>query len=380
MSWQEELQQLDNELAQGRVTAEDYRQRRDQLLSLAQQGGQQEQQAPAQQQNSPFAAPFRWQPPAGQSPAETTQVIRPISDQQPPPADSADRTQVVPGAGQQVPQGERTQVVPNVGGYQQGPQTPPPWAAQQAPQPQQSGDFTAPWSNNDLPPDFGKASWPRQGPEVFDSSGGGGNRGKIIAIVVAVVVVLGLAGGIYFFTTSGSKPEANPDQGASTTQAAPTTSTGPQLPKGPFVPMQGTIGLNATVTIDAAVLAKIPTESEGPFLKSKGVTQVAAVTAVKDGTTTGVWAFTPGQGSDPKALLDSIDEVFVKANYKDVPGAPAGTRARFLTDPNGTAYRAHYIANGVVIRVEAFGKDATAAERAFRDLLSAETAKYPVAQ
>ena len=141
MSWQEELQQLDSELAQGRVTPEDYRLRRDQLLGVAQgqqppqtpPGGQPQQPAePQQPASSPFGQPFRWQPPANQqnqgqsqppaaTPSESTQVMRPITDA--PAGDSAERTQVVRNTGDNA---ERTQVVPNTGGFTPGPQTPPP--------------------------------------------------------------------------------------------------------------------------------------------------------------------------------------------------------------------------------------------------------------
>ncbi|MBV9847869.1 MAG: hypothetical protein JOZ47_22785, partial [Kutzneria sp.] len=115
MSWQEELQQLDTELAQGRVTAEDYRQRRDQLIGLAQQSGAQ-QADPAQQQqrpdqgNGPFGAPFRWQP-GSQDSVESTQVMKPIGDD-PSSQNSPERTQVVSPSAGQGENPDRTQVVP----------------------------------------------------------------------------------------------------------------------------------------------------------------------------------------------------------------------------------------------------------------------------
>ncbi|MER6767386.1 hypothetical protein ABT266_45095, partial [Amycolatopsis sp. NPDC000746] len=61
MSWQEELRRLDEELASGRLSADDYRIRRDQVLSSA--VGQQDQPTP---------------PPQSQS-ADSTQVIAPVS-------------------------------------------------------------------------------------------------------------------------------------------------------------------------------------------------------------------------------------------------------------------------------------------------------------
>jgi hypothetical protein len=405
MSWQEELQQLDSELAQGRVTPEDYRLRRDQLLGVAQgqqpqtpPGGQQ-QQPPAEQQQpaSPFGAPFRWQPPASQQspsqppPAETasesTQVLRPITDV--PAGDNAERTQVVRNTGGD--SAERTQVVPNTGGFAPapqnlGPQTPAPWQPMpQQPgigqQPQEYG--AAPWSN-ELPPDFGKASWPLQGPEVFDSGKRGNKTGKIIAISVAVVLVLGLAAGIYFFT-AGSGKENNAtttttNSSSSSSKAAPTTTTPPlpPLPAGPFVQVPGKQIYNINYPVADAVTNHAPTDQEALLLKNNGVTQIAAVVTELPNMHEGIWAFKVG--GDPKAAFTAIDKLYAEANYQQLTtNIPAGVTARSLSasGPDGqTAFRAHYISGGYVIRVEAYSPDSAAAEKAFRDLLKAETQKF----
>ena len=391
MSWQEELQQLDSELAQGRVTPEDYRLRRDQLLGVAQgqqpqtpPGGQPQQpsgEQPAQpQQASPFGQPFRWQPPTNQqnqpppvTASESTQVLRPITDA--PAGVHAERTQVVRNTGGD--SAERTQVVPNTGGFAAGPHTPPPWQAmpQQGGQPQEYG--AAPWSN-ELPPDFGKASWPLQGPEVFDSGKGSKNTGKIIAIAVAIVLVLGLAGGIYFYT-AGSKTDATT---TSTSAKPPTTTTSapPPLPTGPFIQVPGTRVIDANVPVDTAIEKSVPTKQEAQLLKTGGVIQIGALVTQQDSLHEGIWAFQVGTGVDPKTVLNAIDNFYAQSKYQQVTsGIPAGVIARTLTasGPDGqTAFRAHYISNGYVIRVEAYGPDAAAAEQAFRTLLKTETQKY----
>ncbi|MFI9380954.1 hypothetical protein [Kutzneria sp. NPDC052558] len=398
MSWQEELQQLDSELAQGRVTPEDYRLRRDQLLGVAQ--GQQPQtppggqpQQPAEQPpqaSSPFGQPFRWQPPANQQnqapvppPAETqsesTQVMRPISDA--PAGDSAERTQVVRNTGDGA---ERTQVVPNAGGFTPGPQTPPPWQSmpqqgmppQGGPQPQQEYG-AAPWSN-ELPPDFGKASWPLQGPEIFDSGKSSRNTGKIIAIAVAIVLVLGLAGGIYFFT-AGSNHDATTTT-STTPKPTTTTSAPPPLPTGPFVQVPGKQVYNVNYSIADAVTNHAPTDTEVGILKNNGAIQVAGVVTENGQMHEGIWAFQAGTGADPKAILNAIDNFYAQSKYQQVTaGIPTGVVARTLAAGNSneqTAFRAHYISNGYVIRVETYSTDAAAAEKAFRDLLKTETQKY----
>jgi hypothetical protein len=399
MSWQEELQQLDSELAQGRVTPEDYRLRRDQLLGVAQSqqppqtppGGQPAQPAdkPA---SSPFGQPFRWQPPASQqaqppaeSAAESTQVLRPITDE--PAADSAERTQVVRNTGGD--SAERTQVVPNTGfaaTQNLGPQTPAPWQPMpQQPgigqQPQEYG--AAPWSN-ELPPDFGKASWPLQGPEVFDTGKNGRKTGKIIAIAVAAVLVVGLGTGIYFFTVGSKGNTATTTTAAtSATSTTPTTTTPPppKLPSGPFVQVPGKQVYNVDYPIADAVTNRAPTEQEVNLLKNAGVVSVGAVVTTADPNLhEGIWAFKAGAGADPKAVLTAIDNLYSQAGYKTVTAdIPTGVLARTLpaTPPDTqTAFRAHYISKGYVIRVEAYSPDAAAAEKAFRDLLKIETQKY----
>jgi phage gp45-like len=50
-----------------------------------------------------------------------------------------------------------------------------------------------PWANEDLPPEFGQQSWPRQGPEVFEEKSGGGT-GKVVGIIVAVVGLVAFGG------------------------------------------------------------------------------------------------------------------------------------------------------------------------------------------
>src|SRR5262245_23644315 len=118
MSWQEELRELDSLLAAGRVSADEYRVKRDDLLSrasgrAAQSEAPQQQpvQPPAQQPTGepapsgpgggPFPAPFRWEGGSGPG-VEHTQHIAAVPGDE---SSSADRTQIVPGA----TGGERTQ-------------------------------------------------------------------------------------------------------------------------------------------------------------------------------------------------------------------------------------------------------------------------------
>ena len=239
MSWQEELRKLDEELASGRLSADDYRVRRDQVLSSA--VGQ-----PDTQQSPPPQQPP--QSSDGQS-ADSTQVIAPISPphgvpQQPPTDNSAERTQAVPPWQPQQQQpgdaGRTEYVAPPQqalysppGGFPQAgpaspaggfPQTQPPWNAAES-------DQTPPWGGGNLPPlvPSGDAGWVQQGPESFDDKPKRGNGAKIGAIVAAVVVLAGIAFGAYMLwgrDSGGGTAEP-------TTQAPPASSAS-QAPPDPM--------------------------------------------------------------------------------------------------------------------------------------------------
>lgn len=373
MSWQDELAQLDSALASGQISADEYRTRRDNVI--AQASGQS---APDQPQQQP------------QQSAEPTAVFRPV---QPQGFEGGDRTQVVSG---QAPGNEHTQVVgggdadstqivPNLQAQQQRPhfpppQPPPPWESQQ---PQQHAMTPPPWANEDLPPEFGQQSWPRQGPEVFEEKSGG-NTGKVVGIIVAVVLVLALAGGaIWFF---GFKDSGGGDDQAKTTeQTQPkTTSTKPpppDIPEGPFLDLPGDKVYNRTVPIAQAVKDKTPTGNEAAQLKSAGVVTVSGlVTEDETGLRTGLWAFQVAEGGDAKPALTAIDQLYKAAKYELVSNEN-GVIVRKLTStkPDGNSvYRAHYLTDdGYMVRVEVYGKDSANVEATFTELLAEETDKFP---
>ncbi|MCG8917588.1 SHOCT domain-containing protein [Actinokineospora sp. PR83] len=440
MSWQDELRKLDSALVAGELTADEYRQRRDRVMVEAagqNQGGQPATPAQAAPAQPTPAQPIPPQPtpptPPPPNAMESTQIVAPVSGGFPVPPqqpNTTERTQVVPG--QQPPQqaggnesaertqvvsgsamggnpggnggdaGERTQIVPgramntgpNTGpqGVPQGmggqPHFPPPQPrpAWETARPQQNpGQSPPPWMNDDgLPPDFGSAqSWPRQGPEIFTESGGGG-KGKKFAIIAAVVVLV--AAGItafFVFKPNGSDTTGtggqNPPASSST---APPTSTGPKLPKGPFVALDGTELDNQNITIDTAVAGKVPTESEGAFLKSQGVTNVGMYVTKEGELVRAVWAFTPAAGADPKVLLTAIDGYFANNGHTEVTGLPDGVLGRTLPAPapsQGASFRAFYVADGVVLQIESYGPDQAAAKEAFDKIVSDQVEKFPPA-
>ncbi|MFC4854822.1 hypothetical protein [Actinophytocola glycyrrhizae] len=373
MSWQDELAQLDSALAAGQISADEYRTRRDRVI--AQASGQSAPEQPQQQG------------------AEPTAVFRPVQPQQ--GFEGADRTQIVSG---QPPGNEHTQVVghtdadstqivPNVQAQQQQhphfppPPPPPPWESQQ-PHPQAM--TPPPWANEDLPPEFGQQSWPRQGPEVFEEKSRGG-AGKVAGIIVAVVVVLALAGGaIWFFGFKDSGGNQADDQKTSEQTQPKTTSPKPpppDIPEGPFLDLPGAKVYNRTVPIAQAVAEKVPTEAEAKLLQSVGVSEVSGlVTDVESGVRTGLWAFKVGEAADPAAVLTAIDQLYQSAKY-ELLSDDNGVKVRRLPADKpeaDTAYRAHYLTDdGYLVRVEVYGKDSANVESVFNELLPEETDEFP---
>jgi hypothetical protein len=380
MSWQDELAQLDSALASGQISADDYRTRRDRVI--AQASGQ--------------STPEQPQQPQQQAGAEPTHVFRPVNPAQ--AQGFEDRTQIVPG--QQPGQGgdrtqvvgrggdaDSTQIVPNMTPPPQFPPrpAPPPWETHQ---PQQPNMAPPPWANEELPPEFGQQSWPRQGPEVFEEKSGGG-AGRTIGIIVAIVLVLALAGGaVWFFAfkdKGNDQADGNNNGGGGTSQEQskdnPTTTTEekPNLPEGPFVEVPGKEVLNRTVPIQQAIADKQPTEQEAQLLASVGVSDVGGlVTEEEDGLRRGIWAFKLGDGADPNAVLQAMDQLYQGAQFELVSqtGGVLVRKQAPIGDSNKTVFRAHYVTDGYLVRVEAYSVDAAEAEAEFKDLLEKETDKF----
>lgn len=390
MSWQEELRNLDEELASGRLSADDYRIRRDQVLSSAvaygdpsQQQVQQPGQAPQQQ--------FQQQPPQqpGQPIADSTQIIAPVN--QPQGGDNAERTQVVSNWQQQQADPNRTQVVPPVasppGGFpQQGPASPAGGFPQQPQQqhgypqqqqPQQQGwteqDAGPPWGGSDFPPisPVGSTEWVKQGPELFeDKPKGKGGKIAIIAIV-AVLVLAGLGVGGYFAFSGGgddpADPTAQPQQSKSQNQPPP-SSAKPKTPEellfdkipeqsGDEDPKSGVIDVNQLVSIAGLE------QGEVDQIVSAGVKQVAYRGSQKQPDETGpqpakisitvIPLTSPGAATDLVKLLRQYQTShgFVQIT-EPLPGMPAKLNFQKKIEGDNGTYRGTWISGNNIIRVD----------------------------
>lgn len=131
MTWQEELRKLDEDLANGSLSADAYRQRRDQILSAAVTAAPPEAPAtPGQGDSTQIIEPVS--PPSGvpQPPAQQNQPPQQNAQPSGPVPQNSEATQVVPSYDSSA---ERTQAVqPWQGQYPQGPgmQSPPAGFAQ----------------------------------------------------------------------------------------------------------------------------------------------------------------------------------------------------------------------------------------------------------
>jgi hypothetical protein len=207
VAWQDAMNALDSDVAAGRITAQEYRTRRDELLASSGSGS-------AAGGSNPFPPPFRWgeQPqggPVDPGEADRTQVVRPAlaapdSDRTQvvrgaPPADS-DRTQVVRGGAPA--DSDRTQVVrggalPPAQDFAPGS---PPWQASPGPSgPPPSwrpGGTAPPWNT-------GEGFSQRQGPDSFQEFRARPRGRTWLALVAAVVAAVVVIGAITYFALRG---------------------------------------------------------------------------------------------------------------------------------------------------------------------------------
>jgi hypothetical protein len=410
LSWQEELHRLDEELAAGQISADDYRLRRDSVLSSA-------------VNLTPTNTP---QPPTT---ADSTQIIAPIGQPQPPvpgQESSADRTQIVsssvadgverpqqPQSGwQSQPQSpqapaqpgwtggssdaERTQYVPGVAPQAvSGGLRPPPgpggprsgeFPSQQQPQYQQQAPWNAqnssagtPWGGDEFPPAQGSTNydWVGQGPEVFEaSSSKGKKKGLIIGLVIVVVLALGTGG--YFLFSGGSDSK----------QAAPQQTSAPAPPPRPkddleIAQLPGTVDQAADFPAFSDVIAKkILTTDENTVLTTAGATK-ARLNVSTLPSDMGVIVLTVETSSPTAAATarDALDALQVTFGLHPYTGSPTtGVKIEQLAKTgNGRALiRAHYVHKNTVVRVHVEGDDLAAISKTFDEILAAQLQALPV--
>ncbi|MEU5691040.1 hypothetical protein [Actinosynnema sp. NPDC020468] len=379
MPWQEDLAELDKTLAEGRISADEYRRRRDEILASATNA-----QPPAQQQN-PFGQPFRWEAarpqeaqPAGNP--EQTQVVGTGAAAVPADQNNPEKTQVVRAGN---PDAERTQFVRPVqqtGGF------PPPQQPQQPQQPNwQAGPTTPPWGGDSF--GDGGHGWIAQGPEVFDDKPSGKGK-KILAIIGVVAVLAGIGVGVYFLTAGKSDEAAQPGTSSTPTTsvsastAAPTTTTS----AGPKLPLEGVKGKldsasSGETTVSAAQQKSQFSPDEATLMTNCGAKAGLAQVLFQTDWYTQVHVFKCGDSTTAATAAKGLMEL--QAGYGFGPGTgPSGLAIMFAdkaTDVPDVPFdqRAFYSSGTSLIRIEVRGRTKEAANTGMSEVYAAITKGYP---
>jgi hypothetical protein len=405
MSWQDDLRQLDQALAQGQIPADEYRQRRDQLLAAAAGGSPpaaqptaaptpapeqpgQPQQQPAQQQSSPqqpqqpatpavtpatpeppqqqstgspsgpFAPPFRWEP----SNPDATQVVS---------TDSPEPTQVV---APHSPESDRTQTLRPLGGQQQsqfGQPTPPPW------QTQQPDNAPPPWGQEDGPVSMPAPTWLSHGPEVFAPTGGGDSKkGKIALIVTAVVVVIGLGVGAFFLFGNKKDEPSQPQTGQSQSQP-PTTTTKPK-DNLEVAKLDGqvdnSIGVQIKTFADAEQKGFLTADEVKIYKTGEAGKARMTATTLPNGVSAYILTSeltTPDKAATAADALAQQQIVYGMKKRDTTPASVLADEIDKVGDVPATI-RAHYVHNGTVVRIQVYGDDLAKVGTSFDDILKAQ--------
>lgn len=405
MSWQDELRKLDDELAAGRISADDYRSRRDQILSTAVSPGAQ----PGP--NTPPDTPPNTPPSTPPDAAESTTMMPAV----PPPgqqatggAEDADKTQIVSGqdvAGQEAGDADRTQavggwratppedpnrtqVVPGVppqaqAAYPPRPAPSPPGGFPQ-PGPGQSPwgneeDLAPPWAGQDFPPlaAAGTPDWARQGPEVFEAEKKS-SPAKVLGIVAIVAVLVGVAVGAYFLFRPDNQVAEPPPGGEdppATSESAPSTEP---TPEGPIVELPG----------DAANMSQIDTfaEVEGidyltpqeiQLYQAGGAGESAVAISTEDEVRIIVLVVTMSDEAAAVAARDGLGALQLRFSLTEREGPENVVTAANQQAKSGPLLRAHYASGNQVVRVQAQGKNAEGANSLFDQVLADQLEKLP---
>jgi hypothetical protein len=403
LSWQDELRQLDEDLAAGKVSAQEYRKRRDSVLEQTAAGappmptpqppqqpqpqqpqpqpgqwtpGPQPQFPPYPQQGPPerthsISQPAPGQPPDG-GPGDRTQVVR---GGQTPPNDSAEATQIVrpvepPGLSQDNP--DRTQIVTGFGGRPGGPGGQNGgWSAQ----PPGSPD-APPWAGAEFPP-LGSLRqnepWYSQGPEVFDRRGGG--RGRIFAVLGVVVLVVLVVVAILVFKPFSGTSSAQQSPAGQTTRPAPTTTP---TPTGPIAHIPGSTAPNSVRTF--------------ADVTSLGFLSPEEITAIQSGQPTTTYFSDTRSGSNRVLILivktsgaqaagtiaTQLSTLQIRYQMRARQGGPVGVLIQVLDNAQGGPLRrAEYASGSYVLRIQVQGPDPTGADQELTSVLNDQLAKLP---
>ncbi|MFF5989711.1 flagellar basal body protein FliL [Prauserella flavalba] len=409
MTWQEELRKLDESLASGSLSADEYRTRRDQILSSAvtsteqQPQGEQGGNADSTQIIEPLS------PPQGTPQQQPQQPQQPEATQAVSPSDAGgERTQVVPGwqsqqprpqasppAGFPQPQQQYQQPASPPGGFagpqqQQYQQQQQPWNAPQE-------DATPPWGGGDFPPiaPQGSSEWGvSQGPESFESESKSGAGRKVLFSVLGVVLLAGIGFAVWalFINGGDDNPQAQTDPPATSQSQAPQQPTSSALPEPP--PAKAVPTDNESAIIDPPGQER---NGGGPFnleqlrtnqmlpesmvqaLEDAGMTDGLLKTTRDGDATIGIYAI---EVSNEDAAVSAAEEYGVIQQEGGIPEVPELSMQGVPVFGAGNAssdsvFRAVYVLYKRVVIIDVTGPNRDQLEPVFTDLLDEQINHAP---
>lgn len=363
VGWQNELRLLDEELTAGRVSAEEYRERRDELRRQAESGGQQQ----ASTGGDPFPPPFRWD-----DDAPTARMSREGSEQteqagQAGAADDADATQVVPteqAAGGEDADPDRTQVVSGAPGHSSGRSQ-----GQQSPV-HETPKAASLWHDYDLPATTDLTPvWLKQGPEVFEPDASTPIR--VLAAIGMVVLVVGIAVGAYFAFRSGNDPGQPADPATGQTTTTPTAaSLIAELPG-------QQADMSKVRTFDDVKGVGYLTQGEADAYMAGGAGDATMAISTEDGARIIVLVSRQRDSGSAKSARDALAELQLAFKLTELDGPPGVRSAGSDQASAGPLRRAHYASGRYTVRVQVQGPELAAAQRLFSDVLQAQLKRLP---
>jgi hypothetical protein len=290
MSWQDELKSLDNELSAGRIPAEEYRRRRDELLAAA--------------SSNPVS-------------------LRRIQRKQP------------------------VSIANAFNGESKDPDTPP----QRIQQPAAAWRAEAPpQANGPHPGQAAPPVLPKQGAEVFAPGGGPRKARKWPRIVVAVVVLALIAGGVWWFVVS---PGSSPQAAAPVTengQPAEREMLGVEsLPTPGDVPLS----YSGTLTVDQLQVYQMATPEEAALFADAGTDQVYYRGVTSGNLQYHINAYRTKDTSTSRDLMAKLVERNKRIGMQDVAvsSVPPKVKTQQLFTENTGVYEAVYVSGRAMVRI-----------------------------
>lgn len=365
MTWEGELRQLEEQLASGALSAEEYRLARDRLLMQSQGSTAPAGSSHGQEQPRMGQPPHHGQLFPPPSAAEATNVMRPIGRDDLPPGQ--------PNVFNRASGPDSTQVVhPVPGGIRPDKPEAPPWGGDNGSEPVMAPD----------------ASWLRQGSSAFETKQS--HKGRIVGIVLVTVLVVGVAvAGVFYATTGKSSPTA---QSGGTNQSAHVPTPTRALPVPPptkprpvdndhalIDPPGKTRGGGGSFNLSKLRANRLLPKPIVAALDRAGMRGGILKTTTDHGMTIGMYAMTVANSQSAEEVAHDYGTVQMEGGLPSnsdlaMVGVPVFSTP---TDSKNSVYRSVYVLYNTVIIIEVFGPDHSAVEQRFEQLLQKQVKHAP---